>query len=98
MLLLATDLDGTFLGGSDLHKQLLYEQLSTRTDISVIFVTGRGLQSVMPLLNDPQIPNPSYIICDVGATVLNGATLDPVQPLQAQIESKWPGSEVVHGA
>jgi glucosylglycerol-phosphate synthase len=98
MLLLATDLDGTFLGGSDLHKQLLYEQLSSRADIILVFVTGRGLQSVMPLLVDPQIPNPAYIICDVGATVLNGSTLEPIQPLQADIESKWPGSEIVHHA
>ncbi len=49
------------------------------------------MESVIPLLNDPVIPNPHYIICDVGATIVNGLTLEPIQPLQAAIEEKWPG-------
>lgn len=61
----------------------------------MIFVTGRGVESVLPLLNDPVIPRPDYIICDVGATVLDGVTLEPIQPIQNNIESKWPGKEAV---
>lgn len=91
-MLLATDLDGTFLGGKSLHKQQLYRLVRENTDIRLVFVTGRGLESVIPILNDPIIPNPDYIICDVGATIVNGYTLEPIEALQSEIEKKWPGS------
>lgn len=92
MLLLATDLDGTFLAGKSVFKQQLYRMMRERDDVVLVFVSGRGLETVIPLLNDPIIPNPHYIICDVGATIVNGLTLEPIQPLQASIEEKWPGS------
>ncbi|MBC6492764.1 glucosylglycerol-phosphate synthase [Flavihumibacter stibioxidans] len=95
MLLLATDLDGTFLGGKSADKQQLYRVIRENPSIRLVFVTGRGLETVIPLLNDPVIPNPDYIICDVGATVVNGRTLEPVQPLQAEIENRWPGALLV---
>ncbi|WP_210420732.1 glucosylglycerol-phosphate synthase [Chitinophaga sp. XS-30] len=95
MMILATDLDGTFLGGSNQHKEQLYSMIRDNEDFRLIFVTGRGVESVLPLLNDPVIPRPDYIICDVGATVLDGVTLEPIQPIQNNIEIKWPGKEAV---
>lgn len=94
-MILATDLDGTFLGGSNHHKEQLYSIIRENEDFRLIFVTGRGVESVLPLLNDPVIPRPDYIICDVGATVLDGNTLEPVQPIQNNIEIRWPGKEEV---
>ncbi|HEU4608115.1 MAG TPA: HAD family hydrolase, partial [Chitinophagaceae bacterium] len=94
MLLLATDLDGTFLAGSEEEKLSLYGLFREKDELQLIFVTGRGVESVIPLLNDAIIPNPDYLICDVGATVLNGRNLEPVQPLQSQIERLWPGQLV----
>lgn len=91
-MILATDLDGTFLGGRSLHKQRLYRLIRNNRAIRLVFVTGRGLETVIPLLNDPIIPNPDYIICDVGSTVVNGHTLEPIQHLQNEIEKNWPGS------
>jgi sucrose-6F-phosphate phosphohydrolase len=96
MLLLATDLDGTFLGGKPECRDQLYKLISRREDIILGFVTGRGIESVVALLKDASIPNPDYIICDVGATILNGVTMQPIQPLQQHIEDKWPGNEVVN--
>lgn len=90
-MLLATDLDGTFLGGKSLHKQQLYRLIRQNTDTRLVFVTGRGLESVIPVLNDPIIPNPDFIICDVGATIVNGHTLEPIEILQSGIEKSWPG-------
>src|SRR3546814_2393970 len=43
----------------------------------------------------PAIPTPDYIICDVGATVVDGHTLQPIQPLQSQIGEHWPGDSVI---
>jgi glucosylglycerol-phosphate synthase len=97
-MLLATDLDGTFLAGTQASRHKLYQLISQHPEIELIFVTGRGLESVMPLLSDPTIPNPSYIICDVGATIVDGATLQPVQPLQSNIDNLWPGQYVIEEA
>ncbi len=94
-LILATDLDGTFLDGSAQHRQHLYRLVDQHPDISLIWVTGRGLESVMPLLTDPALPRPDYVICDVGATVVEGTTLQPMQPLQSAIDARWPGEQVV---
>ncbi|RPE06007.1 glucosylglycerol-phosphate synthase [Chitinophaga lutea] len=94
-MILATDLDGTFLGGTHQHKEHLYNIIRENDDFRLIFVTGRGVESILPLLSDPVIPRPDYIICDVGATVLDGATLQPVQPIQNNIENKWPGKAVI---
>jgi hydroxymethylpyrimidine pyrophosphatase-like HAD family hydrolase len=95
MMLLATDLDGTFLGGSEAHRQQLYTLLRKRADIQLVFVTGRGLVSVKSLLEDPRIPTPAYIIGDVGATIVNGWSLKPVNPLQGPVSMVWPGADVV---
>ncbi|WP_317931118.1 glucosylglycerol-phosphate synthase [Halioxenophilus sp. WMMB6] len=90
-MLLATDLDGTFLAGDPTKRHQLYQLISLHPEIDLAFVTGRGLESVMPLLSDPTIPNPDFIICDVGATVVDGKTLLPIQPLQSEIDRHWPG-------
>ncbi|MEK9713425.1 MAG: HAD-IIB family hydrolase, partial [Thalassolituus sp.] len=95
-MLLATDLDGTFLGGSQENRQQLYQLISAHPDIDLIFVTGRGLESVMPLLADPTIPQPDYIICDVGCTVVDGHTLQPIVEVQGRIDDKWPGEYTIH--
>lgn len=91
-MLLATDLDGTFLGGRQAHRLKLYRLIRAQKNFKLLFVTGRGIESVMPLLDNPIIPDPDYIICDVGATVLDGKTLKPIQPIQAEIEEQWPGA------
>lgn len=94
-MLLATDLDGTFLGGRQADRLKLYRLIREQENIRLMFVTGRGIESVMPLLDNPVIPDPDYIICDVGATILNGQTLEPVQPIQSEIENQWPGTLVI---
>jgi HAD superfamily hydrolase (TIGR01484 family) len=97
-MFLATDLDGTFLAGTAAKRQQLYQLATQHPDINLIFVTGRGLENVIPLLSDPTIPQPSYIICDVGATVVEGNTLNSLQPLQSDIDALWPGQYVVEDA
>ena len=60
----------------------------------LIYVTGRGAESVIPLLSDSTLPQPDYIIADVGATVLHG-DLRPVSPLHHDIAAGWPGTQVI---
>lgn len=89
-MLLATDLDGTFLGGKMQERMELYRIIRQNPAIKLVFVTGRGIETVIPLLNNPIIPTPDYVIADVGATVVNGHTLEPVETIQSEIEGKWP--------
>ena len=56
-MLLATDLDGTFLAGDPENRLKLYQLISAHPEIDLVFVTGRGLESVLPLLSDPTIPS-----------------------------------------
>ena len=98
-LILATDIDGTFLfpdsdgTSSDLYKVIL----DNREKILLIYVTGRGFENIVPMLHNPSLPTPDYIIADVGATVLKreGEAFVPVMPMQADIAAKWPGRDCV---
>ncbi len=94
-MLLATDLDGTFLAGSAGERQRLYRMVEAHPEIQLVWVTGRGLEAVLPLLADPALPRPDYVVCDVGATVVRTHNMQPVQPLQWEIESRWPGERAV---
>ena len=97
-MILATDLDGTFLGGDEAGRRELYDWIRASPEATLIFVTGRGIGSIRPLLEDPEIPDPDYIVADVGATVVHGHTLDPVTAVQTRIDSVWPGKERVMDA
>jgi glucosylglycerol-phosphate synthase len=98
-LILATDIDGTFLFPTgNLCPANLYTVIREhRDDIILIFVTGRAFESIMPLLDNPTLPTPDYIIADVGATILKNAhrTFMPVMPLQSTIAQQWPCEEKI---
>lgn len=94
-MLLATDLDGTFLAGTERGRQTLYQLIARHPEIKLAYVTGRGLERVLPLLSDPSLPQPDYIICDVGATVVSGRTQQAIQPLQSEVVARWPGERAV---
>jgi glucosylglycerol-phosphate synthase len=94
-MLLATDLDGTFLAGNALKRKQLYRMVDADPNICLAWVTGRALEAVLPLLSDPALPMPDFLICDVGATVLRVSNMQPVQPLQSSIELLWPGELAV---
>lgn len=97
-MFLATDLDGTFLGGPEADRLALYEALRADRETRLTFVTGRGAETVIPLLDDPLLPDPEFIIADVGATVLHREGLRPVQPLQNDIERCWFGTRAITSA
>ena len=52
----------------------------------------RSLESVLPLLADPTLPQPDFTSSpDVGASLVHGDTLQPIQPLQSAVDALWPG-------
>ena len=91
-LVLATDLDGTFLGGDGIQRRELYDHLERRAlegGLTLIFVTGRDLGFVAELIADPDVPTPHLVIGDVGTTVVHGHDLSPVTPVQSWIDDRW---------
>lgn len=88
--MLATDLDGTFLGGDEHQRRTLYDELIARADdIVLIFVTGRDLDFIAELIDQPGVPRPDMIIGDVGTTIVHGHDFSPVGPVQDWVDERW---------
>lgn len=93
-MVLATDLDGTFLGGSLSNRQKLYDWLRLRRErIKLIFVTGRDPAFIADLCASGEIPAPEYVIGDVGTTIarFTNGTVQPIAALEAPIVRTWRG-------
>lgn len=89
-LLLATDLDGTFLGGSQQQRAKFYQYIQSQRDrLLLVYVTGRELDWISRLYQDPNIPKPDYIIGDVGTTIVHGETFEPIAVLQDWVIQTW---------
>lgn len=88
--MLATDLDGTFLGGSWADRDRLYRWIDRRRDEMVLlFVTGRDLPFIRELCADGDVPFPDLVIGDVGTTVVAGPDLTPVPEVDGAIAARW---------
>ena len=89
-LVLATDLDGTFLGGSEAEQLELYRWIEARRQhVTLIFVTGRDLPFIRALVRDTPVPQPDYVIGDVGTTVAGGSAIEPMAELETDIAARW---------
>lgn len=92
-LILGTDLDGTFLGGDRAPRQALYRWIAAHRDrVVLVFVTGRDRALIEALYGDgawPDLPKPDYAIGDVGTTVTDWATGQPVAAVQGWIADRW---------
>lgn len=94
---LATDLDGTFLGGSLCARRALYRFIeANRTDIGLVFVTGRDPAFIAGLCARGEVPWPDYVIADVGTTIAAvkpqappEARLSPLTALEEEIAARW---------
>lgn len=90
---LATDLDGTFLGGSDADRQALYDWIEAhRATVGLVFVSGRDPEFITELCGNGQAPWPEYVIGDVGTTIAQVTAqkqIAPIAPLEAQIAARW---------
>lgn len=89
---LATDLDGTFLGGSESDRARLYGWIEdNRASVGLIFVTGRDPDFIGELCAGG-VPWPDYAVGDVGttiATVSPEAGVAPIPHLEEEIAAAW---------
>ena len=90
---LATDLDGTFLGGDAMARQEFYQWIEThRARVGLIFVTGRDPEFIRDLCRDRGVPTPEYVVGDVGTTIASMSRdhhISPIPELEAQIADAW---------
>ncbi|MFT6773317.1 MAG: hydroxymethylpyrimidine pyrophosphatase-like HAD family hydrolase [Paracoccaceae bacterium] len=90
---LATDLDGTFLGGSEPERRTLYDWIEgNRDSIGLIFVTGRDPEFITQMCTDRGLPWPEFVVGDVGtsiAEVLGDGSIAPIAPLEHDIAARW---------
>ncbi|MEM1313753.1 MAG: HAD family hydrolase, partial [Pseudomonadota bacterium] len=97
---LATDLDGTFLGGSEADRAALYGWIEAhRQEIGLIFVTGRDPAFLEALCATTSVPWPDYAVGDVGTTIARMAfagdpyaapgRVAPIAALEAWIAAAW---------
>jgi|UniRef100_UPI0040488375 HAD superfamily hydrolase (TIGR01484 family) len=89
-IVLATDLDGTFLGGTAKDKQTLYELIELNKEmLQLIFCTGRSYQNTIPLIQELGLPVPVGMVCDVGCAVTKPDGSPLFQDLQSDIAEAW---------
>lgn len=90
---LATDLDGTFLGGPEPARQRLYSWIEeNRAHVGLIFVTGRDPGYIRNLTRKEGVPRPDYVVGDVGTTIARvdiDHMLSPIAELEAEIAEAW---------
>lgn len=90
---LATDLDGTFLGGSDTARRTLYDWIEANRDsVGLIFVTGRDPEFILDMCAAQGLPWPEYVVGDVGTTiaqVTEARKIAPIPALEDDIAGRW---------
>jgi HAD superfamily hydrolase (TIGR01484 family) len=87
--ILATDLDGTFLGGSDAQRAALYDWIAAhRDEVVLIYASGRSLTAMKDVLDDLLL-QPDHIIADVGTSVYSGPQFLPVTAVEAWLDASW---------
>jgi HAD superfamily hydrolase (TIGR01484 family) len=92
-LALATDLDGTFLEGSQQTKEFFYKKLlHLHEEILLIYVTGRPVETVKRFCSHGYLPNPHFVIGDHGTHIVDGENFYPVECLQNPIIQTWNNS------
>lgn len=93
-LLLAVDLDGTFLGGSASDRRALYDLIAhNRDDIALAYVTGRDIAFATGLAHHGEAPAPDFIIGDVGTSVVMAPDWAPHTATESWIDEQWAGPD-----
>ena len=88
---LATDLDGTFLGGTPAMRRRLYDWIdANRTEVGLIYVTGRD-PAFLPTIWDEGVPVPDYVVGDVGTTIaeVRDREIRTIPALENDIARRW---------
>lgn len=89
-LIIATDLDGTFLEGDNRLKSSFYNELSRLRDtVLLIYTTGRSVETVKQFCEHGYLPYPHFVIGDHGTEIAEGTSFKQIAALQEPIIQMW---------
>lgn len=72
---LIVNLENTFVDGQTGDKAELYDMLGKSPHMRLVYVSDRNLHTVEHVMWEHRVPSPDYIICDGGATTVDGVNL-----------------------
>lgn len=90
-LVLATDLDGTLAHGEAAVREELVRMLQAQEQATLIYVTGRSPDAARELAARTPLPEPDFLIADVGTSVLVGLGPERVDVIESELGRNWPG-------
>lgn len=93
--LLATDLDGTFVGDEEALERLLRFFDSSPDEVALVYVTGRHLSSAQSLLKAEGLPTPDLLITDVGASIYHSVELVEDLYWKECMQKDWQADKIV---
>jgi hydroxymethylpyrimidine pyrophosphatase-like HAD family hydrolase len=95
-LVLALDLDSSFLEGEESERSDLLDLLDhSREQLHLIYMSHGTAEELIGLAAQATLPVPDIFLADSGTTALKGDGSATVEPLQRNILQLWPGKEVV---
>lgn len=87
---LASDLDGTLIPLEDNARNradlATLAQLIQEHQVGLVFSTGRHLESVHQAIEEQQLPQPEWIICDVGTSIYRRNDSGEFHPVEAYLQ------------
>ncbi len=104
-MLLCSDMDRTIIpnGGQPEHAEARkrFTQFCQAEDVCVVYVTGRYLQLVIDAIGEYDLPEPDYIVSDVGTKIYHhcGKQWSEWDSWFAEIDREWCGkthSDLMH--
>ena len=96
-LLLCTDLDRTLLPNGpqpeSANARKCFRSLVTKDNVTLVYVTGRHKALVKEAIDNYNLPQPDYVIADVGSTIykLEGNDWSHWEQWESEISSQWQG-------
>lgn len=93
--LLATDLDGTFVGDKAGLKNLLSHYETHKELISLAYITGRHRASAAKLIYEESLPIPDLLITDVGTVIYAGSHFLEDEEWKKKMTTEWYPDEIL---
>lgn len=95
LYMLATDLDGTLVGDKAALQSLLHYYNESFQDISLVYITGRHLNSALSLIASEDLPTPDILITDLGTAIYTSPVLKIDKDWQQQMRINWQPDEIL---
>lgn len=93
--LLATDLDGTFVGDEEALGRLLQFFDGSPDEVALVYVTGRHLYSARSLMAEEELPLPDLLITDVGTSIYHSEELTEDLDWKECMQRDWQPGKIV---